>query len=141
MNVAGLTGSLGRLPGVARSDAPETTAPAVAEKPQEPYFSPVFRFDKQAQVLVFQFRDSETGDVTRQYPSEKVVKLYRDSAPKDATEASAAPKDASSAPAVSDRGSEEPAPSAASSAEGSGAAETPASGGGAGGTERVRVTA
>ena len=140
MNVASVTGSLGRLPGVARSDAPATAAPVAAEKPQEPYLSPVFRFDKQAQVLVFQFRDSETGDVTRQYPSEKVVKLYRDSASKDTAERSTAPKDTSSAPVVSEGGSEEPAAKPAPT-ESTGAAETPATGGSAGGTERVRVTA
>ena len=79
MQIAALTGSVGRSAGFARSEAAQTPAPAAtAEKPQEPYFSPVFRFDKAARVLVFQFRDSETGNVTRQYPSEKVVKLYRD---------------------------------------------------------------
>ena len=80
MNVAALTGSVGRLPGAIRADG-GTTVPAVPETPQEPFLSPVVRFDKAARVLVFQFRDSETGDVTRQYPSEKVVKLYRDNAP------------------------------------------------------------
>ena len=99
MTIAAVTGSVGRLPGFARSDAVATPALAVTETPREPYLSPVFRFDKQARVLVFQFRDSETGNVTRQYPSEKVVKLYRDNAPKDA----------SAAPAESQRGSEEPA--------------------------------
>lgn len=81
MNVAALTGSVGPLPGATRGAAGGVAVPVASERPQEPFLSPVFRFDKAARVLVFQFRDSETGDVTRQYPSEKVVKLYRDNAP------------------------------------------------------------
>ncbi len=136
MTIAALTGSVGRLPGIARSGAAETPAPAVPETPQEPFLSPVFRFDKQARVLVFQFRDSETGNVTRQYPSEKVVKLYRDNAPKDVAPATAAePR----------RGSEAPAPTttpASGSTESSGATESAnADTGGTEGTDRVRVTA
>lgn len=133
MQIAALTGSVGRSAGFARSEAAETPAPAAqAEKPQEPYFSPVFRFDKAARVLVFQFRDSETGNVTRQYPSEKVVKLYRDNAPKDAAPAATAePRRTAEAPA---KGSE--------STESSDAPESaPADTGSAQGTERVRVTA
>ena len=134
MQIAALTGSVGRSAGFARSEAAETPAPAAqAEKPQEPYFSPVFRFDKAARVLVFQFRDSETGNVTRQYPSEKVVKLYRDNAPKDvAPGATVEPRRAAEAPAA--RTSE--------STESSDAPESaPADTGSAQGTERVRVTA
>jgi hypothetical protein len=133
MQIAALTGSVGRSAGFARSEAAQTPAPAAtAEKPQEPYFSPVFRFDKAARVLVFQFRDSETGNVTRQYPSEKVVKLYRDNAPKDvAPGATAEPRRAAEAPA---KGSE--------STESADAQESaPADTGSAQGTERVRVTA
>lgn len=134
MQIAALTGSVGRLPGVARSDAAGTPAPAVPQTPQEPYFSPVFRFDKAARVLVFQFRDSETGDVTRQYPSEKVVKLYRDNAPKDAVPAATTPEPR--------RAAEAPAPSSGRSTESSSAPEpAPADTGSAEGTERVRVTA
>jgi hypothetical protein len=138
MTIAALTGSVGRLPGIARSGAAETSAPAVPETPREPFLSPVFRFDKAARVLVFQFRDSETGNVTRQYPSEKVVKLYRDNAPKDVAPAAVAePR----------RGSEAPAPTATAttsseSTESSGATESAsADTGSTEGTERVRVTA
>lgn len=141
MNIAALTGSVGRLPGVARSDVAQTATPAAPETPQEPYFSPVFRFDKQARVLVFQFRDSETGSVTRQYPSEKVVKLYRDNAPKDAPAASpvaASGAEEAAAPAptpVKTGGSSE-------STESSGAPESAKTDtGGTAGTDRVRVTA
>lgn len=140
MNVAAVTGSVGRLPGAVRADG-GTTVPVAPEKPQEPYLSPVFRFDKQARVLVFQFRDSETGDVTRQYPSEKVVKLYRDNAPQATP---AAP------PSEFGSGSEEPV---AASGESTTPAVAPApppvtttgGGGGDGGsdgtTDRVRLTA
>jgi hypothetical protein len=139
MHVAALTGSVGRLPGVARGDAVQTVVPAAPEKPQEPYFSPVFRFDKQARVLVFQFRDSETGNVTRQYPSEKVVQLYRDNAPKDAQATTP----------VAASGSEEAADPVSSavktsggggSTESSGASEPAKTAGGTAGTDRVRVT-
>ncbi len=134
MQIAAVTGSVGRLPGVARSDAAGTPAPAVPETPQEPYFSPVFRFDKQARVLVFQFRDSETGNVTRQYPSEKVVKLYRDAAPKDVSGATPEPRRAAPEAPVQGKGSE--------SAESSSAPESaPADTGSAEGTKRVEVTA
>jgi hypothetical protein len=132
MQIAALTGSVGRLPGVARSDAAQTPAPAAPETPREPYLSPVFRFDKQARVLVFQFRDSETGNVTRQYPSEKVVKLYRENAPKET---------APTTPAAAG-GTGEPAAPSSESTESSGAPEpAKTDNGGTGGTDRVRVTA
>jgi hypothetical protein len=139
MNIAALTGTLARLPEVARSDVAQTPAPVVPEKQQEPYFSPVFRFDKQARVLVFQFRDSETGDVTRQYPSEKVVKLYRDNAPKDGpapTPTSVAAEEAATpAPAAKTGGDAESTESAAAP-EG-----VKADTGSAPGPERVRLDA
>jgi len=80
MQVAAFSGSVGSLAGFARSEAAATPVPVAQEQPRDAYFSPVFKFDKAARVVVFQFRDGETGDVTRQYPSEKVVKLYRDGA-------------------------------------------------------------
>ncbi len=143
MNVAALTGSVGPLPGATRGASGSATVPVAAERPQEPFLSPVFRFDKQARVLVFQFRDSETGDVTRQYPSEKVVRLYRDNAPQ-ATPA-APPSE------FGGGGSEEPAAASSASTEPA-AAPPPApvktsggggdSGGGSEGTgDRVRLTA
>jgi hypothetical protein len=133
MQIAALTGSVGRLPGAARSDAEQTAAPAADVALREPYLSPVIRFDKQARVLVFQFRDSETGDVTRQFPSEKVVKLYRDNAPKDVPAVTAAEPRAR-APEAS-TGADE------STGESGAAAPAQAEGGGAAGSDRVRVTA
>ena len=42
------------------------------------YLSPVFRFDDVARVLLFQYRDNETGQVERQYPAREVVERYRE---------------------------------------------------------------
>lgn len=42
-----------------------------------PYLSPVYRFDPVARLSVLAFRDSQSGDVHLQIPSEKVVELYR----------------------------------------------------------------
>ena len=128
MQIAALAGSVGQLHGFARSDAAESAAPA-AKPPQEPYLSPVVQFDKQARVVVFQFRDAETGDVTRQYPSERVVKLYRDNAPPDAVTTST----------EGQSGDEEPAPAPVKT--GTGSAETAKPNSGGDGGERVRLTA
>ena len=127
MNIAALTGSVG-LQGFARSDAAGSAAPA-AQAPREPYLSPVVQFDKQARVVVFTFRDAETGDVTRQYPSERVVKLYRDSAHPEAATTST----------EGHGGDDEPAPEPAKTGTGSAATAKPSSGGDDG--ERVRLTA
>jgi len=149
MQVAALTGgSGGRLPEVARSDASGATAPAATELPRESYLSPVIRFDKQARVLVFQFRDSETGNVTQQYPSEKVVKLYRDNAPKDVPVTPATPRGGQEVPDLAGArasGGAEAAPKPAATSGGStenlAASEATPNTGGSGGTDRVSLTA
>ncbi len=41
------------------------------------YVSPYLTFDSRALTVIFQVRDSESGDVTRQFPSESVVERYR----------------------------------------------------------------
>lgn len=41
------------------------------------YISPILTFDSRALTVIFQVRDSESGDVTRQFPSETVVERYR----------------------------------------------------------------
>jgi hypothetical protein len=41
------------------------------------YVSPNYEFDIRAQVLVVQFRNTETGLVTEQIPSEAVLEKYR----------------------------------------------------------------
>ena len=128
MQVAALAGSVGPLHGFARSDAAGSAAPA-AKAPQEPYLSPVVQFDRQARVVVFQFRDAETGDVTRQYPSERVVKLYRSNAHPEAAATST----------EGHGGDEESAPAPVKT--GTGSAETAKPNSGGDGGERVRLTA
>ncbi|NQW10886.1 MAG: hypothetical protein HQ481_13530, partial [Alphaproteobacteria bacterium] len=49
----------------------------VRSVPGEFFISPVLKFDSRALTVVFQVRDSESGDVTRQFPSEAVVERYR----------------------------------------------------------------
>jgi hypothetical protein len=41
------------------------------------YVSPFLTFDSRAATLIFQVRDTESGDVTRQFPAESVVERYR----------------------------------------------------------------
>lgn len=41
------------------------------------YISPVLRFDSRSLTLIFQVRDSGSGDVVRQFPPETVVERYR----------------------------------------------------------------
>ena len=41
------------------------------------FISPILRFDNQAFAVIFQVRDTETGDVTRQFPAESVVEALR----------------------------------------------------------------
>jgi len=40
------------------------------------YLSPFIRFDSSTRLTLLQYRDSETGDVLRQYPSPRAVKEY-----------------------------------------------------------------
>lgn len=41
------------------------------------YISPVLRFDSRSLTVIFQVRDSGSGDVVRQFPPEAVVERYR----------------------------------------------------------------
>ncbi|MDF1793196.1 MAG: hypothetical protein P1U88_14865 [Thalassobaculaceae bacterium] len=41
------------------------------------YVSPFLTFDSRSLTVIFQVRDTESGDVTRQFPSETVVERYR----------------------------------------------------------------
>lgn len=40
------------------------------------YFSPIYRVDVKASTSIMQFRDSVTGEVTKQIPSEKQMQAY-----------------------------------------------------------------
>lgn len=41
------------------------------------FISPILKFDSRALTVIFQVRDRESGDVTRQFPAETVVERYR----------------------------------------------------------------
>ena len=41
------------------------------------YFSPVTRIDVETQRAVLQYRNAETGQLIRQYPSEKQIQAYQ----------------------------------------------------------------
>lgn len=41
------------------------------------FVTPFLQYDSSALTVIFQVRDSETGDVKRQFPSEEVVERYR----------------------------------------------------------------
>jgi hypothetical protein len=43
------------------------------------YLSPVLRYDPEAKVVVVQHRDTQTGKVSRQFPSEEAVRELRQS--------------------------------------------------------------
>lgn len=76
--------------GQAVSQASRATAPADPGTRQEPpeaaqrsgpsgefYISPFLTFDARSLTVIFQIRDTESGDVTRQFPAEEVVERYR----------------------------------------------------------------
>jgi hypothetical protein len=48
------------------------------ESPSQGYISPVINVDTQSGVAVLQFRDDQSGEVTAQFPSETVVRRYRE---------------------------------------------------------------
>ncbi|WPZ34171.1 hypothetical protein T8K17_23430 [Thalassobaculum sp. OXR-137] len=41
------------------------------------YVSPFLTFDSRSLTVIFQVRDTESGDVTQQFPAESVVERYR----------------------------------------------------------------
>ncbi len=49
----------------------------VQEVAQAPYVSPYISVDRQSNKAVLQIRDSDTGDVVRQFPTEGQLKAYR----------------------------------------------------------------
>lgn len=56
--------------------APPTEAPRSTGSGQF-YVSPFLTFDSRSLTVIFQVRDTESGDVTRQFPAESVVERYR----------------------------------------------------------------
>jgi len=102
------------------------------------YLSPVYHFDPVAKLAILSYRDTTTGDVTTQIPSEKVVQQYRRTrgeapgAAKAAETAPTATRDASPAPVKADIGttapSAPPGSSAGTSAPVAAAVPTPSTG-------------
>ena len=130
--------SLGNGPvlnsGVARRDAPSSADPTAAQTPVIKYQTPTLKYDPQSRLVIFQVLNPETGDVVRQYPSQRVVKLYQDGSdlatnpevidPIPGIDPNAGkPKAASSSSTGNSSGSGQPAPSAAPS-RGEGAARS-----------------
>ena len=61
--------------------ADTTRDPMERELAKATYFSPVVKIDVDTQKAVLQYRDSQTGDVERQYPSKERLKAYGGSGP------------------------------------------------------------
>ncbi len=62
---------------VVRQHAPVVESEARSRAPDGFFISPILRFDNQAFAVIFQVRDTETGDVTRQFPAESEVEALR----------------------------------------------------------------
>jgi len=57
---------------------PEQVAPTSAKPIVDGFFiSPLLQFDNQALAMIFQVRDSQSGEVQRQFPRESVVENLR----------------------------------------------------------------
>ena len=50
----------------------------IQEVPKTPYISPYISIDRQSNKAVLQIRDSDTGDVVNQYPTQGQLKAYID---------------------------------------------------------------
>lgn len=55
----------------------EPTPPSAGGAGSDFFISPVLRFDSRSLTVIFQVRDSRSGDVIRQFPPETVVARYR----------------------------------------------------------------
>lgn len=55
----------------------EVAAEEVRSSSAQFFVSPVLRFDQPSLTVIFQIRDRESGDVTRQFPPETVIERYR----------------------------------------------------------------
>lgn len=96
------------ISGAAHSRPPVAVTPADIASPLDetkggssaaPYLSPVYHFDPVAKLAILSYRDPNSGAVTTQIPSEKVVEQYRRTrgASPDAIKATPAPKTADTA--------------------------------------------
>ena len=66
--------SVGTAPGSEQNSAADTVRTTASG---QFYVSPFLTFDSRSLTVIFQVRDTESGDVTRQFPSEAVVERYR----------------------------------------------------------------
>ena len=65
-----------------RTPEPEVAREQTAATPVKPivdgfFISPLLQFDNQALALIFQVRDTESGEVQRQFPRESVIESLR----------------------------------------------------------------
>jgi len=60
-----------------QTSAPPPAAPVGNGSDSDFYISPILRFDSRSLTVIFQVRDSGSGDVVRQFPPETVVERYR----------------------------------------------------------------
>ena len=120
------------------TSAPAPVEPAPSEAPrsvQLPYLSPVLSYDSDAAIAVLMFRNSESGDVEAQYPSERVVREYqlrgRDKMAVDAAPAGVRGRDGSSGPSADNSNGVAARTSATATTAGNGAPAlaTPTAGG------------
>ncbi|WP_323795944.1 hypothetical protein [Nisaea sp.] len=72
---------------VAKSVSPPSLQAAISDSASVPkksssdfYLSPVIRFDPEALAVIFELRDSRSGEVTKQFPAERVVRELQKSA-------------------------------------------------------------
>ena len=104
------------------SDSSVAAAPAETFKPY--YYSPALTIDPATGTDVIQIRDSSTGAVTAQYPSEKDLKAYSEKSLKPENPPAAHAAEAPPAPATHPAAS---APAAKQAAAATAPAATPAS--------------
>lgn len=63
------------------SQAPRSDSASVPKNASSDfYLSPVIRFDPEALAVIFELRDSRSGEVTKQFPPEHVVRELQKSA-------------------------------------------------------------
>lgn len=60
-----------------KNSTPPQVAPVGSGAESEFFISPVLTFDSRSLTVIFQVRDSRSGDVVRQFPPEAVVERYR----------------------------------------------------------------
>lgn len=69
----------GQTPAVGDPEQPSQAAsPGAGGAATDFFISPVLRFDSRSLTVIFQVRDSRSGDVIRQFPPETVVARYRE---------------------------------------------------------------